>query len=170
MTGSSLGPPSDFQKCLPLRSSEIHRSALIAVVSQYTHPRHLLLQSRLTPLCPIPLFVSGECCDLYLSQSAAGHGSCFHDDNFHYSYFYEFVAWLELTKTRSSFHWSRHPWRTFFPSRLFPVLTSILHSVIGKKNTQSDADPLRLWQEVVRVLLRWWEKNPFCQSYDSLHD
>ena len=67
------------------------------------------------------------------SECCASHGSCFHDDIFHYSYFYEFVAWLELTKTRSSFHWSRHPWRTFFPSRLFPVLTSILHSVIGKK-------------------------------------
>ena len=120
MTGSTLGPPSDFQKCLPLRSSEIRRSALIAVVAQYTHPRHLLLQSRLTPLCPIPLFISGECRDLYLSQSAAGHGSCFHDDIFHYSYFYEFVAWLELTKTRSSFHWSRHPWRAF---RISPLLS-----------------------------------------------
>ena len=61
MTGSMLGPPSDFQKCLPLRSSEIRRSALIAVAAQYAHPpRLLLLQSRLTPLCPVPLFVSGE--------------------------------------------------------------------------------------------------------------
>ena len=60
MTGSMSGPPSDFQKCLPLRSSEIRRSALIAVAAQYAHPPRPLLQSRLTPLCPVPLFVSGE--------------------------------------------------------------------------------------------------------------
>ena len=75
MTGSMSGSPSDFQKCLPLRSSEIRHSSLIAVAAQYALPqRLLLLHSRLTPLRP--LFVSGE----FFSLCCAGHGSCFHDD------------------------------------------------------------------------------------------